>query len=75
MSATQTLTMMDIQGTMPNQEQEFWQANYWDAVTGRDRRMDGVFLYAVRTTGVYCKPSCPFGYTRIEAHMANDFMG
>jgi AraC family transcriptional regulator of adaptative response/methylated-DNA-[protein]-cysteine methyltransferase len=21
--------------------------------------MDGVFLYAVRTTGVYCKPSCP----------------
>lgn len=59
MSATQTLTMMDVQSTMPNQEQEFWQANYWDAVTGRDRRMDGVFLYAVRTTGVYCKPSCP----------------
>ena len=50
--------MMDVQGTMPNQEQEFWRANYWDAVAGRDGRMDGVFLYAVRTTGVYCKPSC-----------------
>jgi AraC family transcriptional regulator, regulatory protein of adaptative response / methylated-DNA-[protein]-cysteine methyltransferase len=59
MATTQTITMMDVQGTMPNQEQEFWQANYWDAVTGRDGRMDGVFLYAVRTTGVYCKPSCP----------------
>ena len=58
MNATQRLTMMDVQSTMPNQEQEFWQANYWDAVTGRDHRMDGVFLYAVRTTGVYCKPSC-----------------
>ena len=57
--ATQTLTMMDVQGTMPNQEQEFWQANYWDAVAGRDGRMDGVFLYAVGTTGVFCKPSCP----------------
>jgi AraC family transcriptional regulator, regulatory protein of adaptative response / methylated-DNA-[protein]-cysteine methyltransferase len=60
MATPQTLTMMDVQGTMPDdQEQEFWQANYWDAVAVRDRRMDGVFLYAVRTTGVYCKPSCP----------------
>ena len=60
MATTQTLTMMDVRSTMPtNQEQEFWQASYWDAVTAHDARMDGVFLYAVRTTGVYCKPSCP----------------
>jgi AraC family transcriptional regulator of adaptative response/methylated-DNA-[protein]-cysteine methyltransferase len=25
----------------------------------RDRRADGQFVYAVRTTGVYCRPSCP----------------
>jgi AraC family transcriptional regulator of adaptative response/methylated-DNA-[protein]-cysteine methyltransferase len=30
----------------------------WDAVVTRDREQDGRFVYAVRTTGVYCKPSC-----------------
>jgi len=30
----------------------------WAAVLGRDRRGDGAFYYAVRTTGVYCQPSC-----------------
>ena len=28
------------------------------AVAGRDRRADGAFVYAVRTTGVFCRPSC-----------------
>ena len=26
---------------------------------GRDKRFDGVFYVAVRTTGIYCRPSCP----------------
>jgi len=30
----------------------------WEAVRRRDRTADGVFYYAVRTTGVYCRPSC-----------------
>jgi len=30
----------------------------WAAVVRRDAEADGVFLYAVRTTGVYCRPSC-----------------
>ena len=29
------------------------------AVESRDRRFDGVFYTAVRTTGIYCRPSCP----------------
>lgn len=29
------------------------------AVKSRDRRFDGVFFTAVRTTGIYCRPSCP----------------
>ena len=29
------------------------------AVLSRDRRFDGVFYTAVRTTGIYCRPSCP----------------
>ena len=45
---------------MPNRvEQDFWRANYWDAVAARDRSMDGVFYYAVLSTGIYCRPSCP----------------
>jgi AraC family transcriptional regulator of adaptative response / DNA-3-methyladenine glycosylase II len=29
------------------------------AVHSRDARFDGVFYTAVRTTGIYCRPSCP----------------
>ncbi len=29
------------------------------AVTARDTRFDGCFVTAVRTTGIYCRPSCP----------------
>jgi AraC family transcriptional regulator of adaptative response/methylated-DNA-[protein]-cysteine methyltransferase len=32
---------------------------FWRAVLARDARMDGAFVYAVRSTGVYCRPSCP----------------
>ena len=30
----------------------------WNAVVRRDRNADGHFYYCVRTTGVYCRPSC-----------------
>lgn len=30
----------------------------WAAVVRRDRRADGAFFYSVKTTGVYCRPSC-----------------
>ncbi len=29
------------------------------AVASRDARFDGCFVHAVRTTGIYCRPSCP----------------
>jgi AraC family transcriptional regulator, regulatory protein of adaptative response / methylated-DNA-[protein]-cysteine methyltransferase len=32
---------------------------YWSAVTNRDARFDGAFVYAVRSTGIYCRPGCP----------------
>jgi AraC family transcriptional regulator of adaptative response/methylated-DNA-[protein]-cysteine methyltransferase len=31
----------------------------WEAVVRKDRSADGRFYYSVRTTGVYCRPSCP----------------
>jgi AraC family transcriptional regulator of adaptative response/methylated-DNA-[protein]-cysteine methyltransferase len=38
----------------------------WHAVLERDRRYDGLFVYAVRSTGVYCRPSCPSRRPRPE---------
>jgi AraC family transcriptional regulator of adaptative response/methylated-DNA-[protein]-cysteine methyltransferase len=29
------------------------------AVASRDTRLDSAFVYAVRSTGIYCRPSCP----------------
>jgi AraC family transcriptional regulator of adaptative response/methylated-DNA-[protein]-cysteine methyltransferase len=34
-------------------------ARRWRIVLSRDRRFDGTFVYAVRSTGIYCRPSCP----------------
>src|SRR3972149_1241320 len=31
----------------------------WAAVRARDTRYDGRFVYAVRSTGIFCRPSCP----------------
>ena len=31
----------------------------WQAVCARDAARDGQFVFAVRSTGIYCRPSCP----------------
>ncbi len=31
----------------------------WAAFSARNRAFDGMFVGAVKTTGIYCKPSCP----------------
>lgn len=38
----------------------------WAALVRRDPAADGVFCYAVRTTGIYCRPSCPARLARRE---------
>ena len=35
------------------------ESSRWRAVASRSREADGSFVFAVRTTGVYCRPSCP----------------
>jgi|SRR5579862_427783 len=35
------------------------ESSYWQAVLARDARADGAFFFAVRSTSVYCRPSCP----------------
>src|ERR1700722_7207068 len=38
----------------------------WRAVEARDRGEDGKFVYAVRSPGIYCRPSCPSRKPRRE---------
>jgi AraC family transcriptional regulator of adaptative response/methylated-DNA-[protein]-cysteine methyltransferase len=38
----------------------------WQAIQSRDRAADGQFVYAVRSTGIYCRPSCPSRKPRRE---------
>ena len=38
----------------------------WTAFAARDRSYDGRFVGAVKTTGIYCKPSCPARHPKRE---------
>lgn len=38
----------------------------WEAVLNRDASRDGSFVFAVRSTGIYCRPSCPARRPRRE---------
>lgn len=37
----------------------FDEARAWQQVLARDAAADGVFVYAVTTTGIFCRPTCP----------------
>lgn len=38
----------------------------WEIVRERDARYDGAFVFGVRSTGIYCRPSCPSKRPRPE---------
>lgn len=38
----------------------------WQAVTTRDKTADGAFFYAVKSTGVFCRPGCPSRLPKID---------
>jgi AraC family transcriptional regulator, regulatory protein of adaptative response / methylated-DNA-[protein]-cysteine methyltransferase len=31
----------------------------WHGIVGKDANLDGQYFFAVKTTGIYCRPSCP----------------
>jgi len=43
-----------------------YEEGYWQAVIERDKEANGRFVYGVRSTGIYCKPSCPSRKPRRE---------
>jgi len=49
---------MDVQ-TQVTREQSLTEEDKWLAALNRSDDFDGVFVFAVRSTGVYCRPSCP----------------
>src|SRR5579863_10424782 len=42
------------------------ESQWWQAVQARDAHQDGQFVFAVSSTGVYCRPSCPSRRPRRE---------
>jgi AraC family transcriptional regulator of adaptative response/methylated-DNA-[protein]-cysteine methyltransferase len=56
---TQNSNDMATKQTAQPTAQNVTEAERWQAVLDRDASRDGQFVYAVATTGVYCRPSCP----------------
>lgn len=50
----------------PRHAQTSRMTSMWNSVVARDRHADGAFVYAVSSTGVYCRPSCPSRRPRRE---------
>ena len=42
----------------------------WAAIIARDAAADGRFVYSVKTTGVYCRPSCPARRARFSQNVS-----
>src|SRR5438552_7043099 len=57
----ETASAANMPATMPTAPDSQWQA-----VVARDSASDGKFVFAVSSTGVYCRPSCPSKRPRRE---------
>jgi AraC family transcriptional regulator of adaptative response/methylated-DNA-[protein]-cysteine methyltransferase len=53
MPASQSKTVASVGATAQRDDRR------WNAVLARDAGRDGEFVFAVSSTGVYCRPSCP----------------
>ncbi len=64
--------MLGIQQTKPGLEEvsknrpELSDYEKWTAVLSRYETKDRTFVFGVRTTGVYCRPSCPGKHPHVE---------
>ncbi|MDI7861787.1 bifunctional DNA-binding transcriptional regulator/O6-methylguanine-DNA methyltransferase Ada [Rhizobiaceae bacterium n13] len=55
------IPITDAEPRLPATEDRWWQA-----IAERDAAFDGQFVFSVRTTGVYCRPSCPARHAKPE---------
>src|SRR5437667_1935562 len=65
---TNAILAMNPESDMPSRQSKASGADdqSWGAVVARDSAHDGEFVFAVSTTGVYCRPSCPARRPRRE---------
>ena len=59
-------TNFELEDAARNRQGLASQADKWKAVLARDETQDGTFVFGVRSTGIYCKPSCPARHPHIE---------
>src|SRR5205809_6757072 len=59
-------TNFELEDAARNREGPASEADKWKAVLTRDETQDGTFVFGVRSTGIYCKPSCPARHPHIE---------
>ena len=62
MTTTNAILNLEAAGSMVSTSENSW----WQAVLERDPTQDGRFFFAVSSTGVYCRPSCPARRPRRE---------
>lgn len=66
---TNAILAMNSESEMPSPQpkpSDRSEDQFWSAVVTRDSARDGEFVFAVSTTGVYCRPSCPARRPRRE---------
>src|SRR3954469_7617995 len=62
MTTSAILNPAESTNDMAPQSENLW----WQAIAARDLTYDGKFVFAVSSTGVYCRPSCPSRRPRRE---------
>jgi AraC family transcriptional regulator, regulatory protein of adaptative response / methylated-DNA-[protein]-cysteine methyltransferase len=50
--------LAQLHGTLEHHDNALSDDEKWKAVLSRDDSFDGAFVFAVRSTGIYCRPSC-----------------
>ncbi len=63
---TEEKAMPPTSQPVPAQTLERINARRWQAVVERNRSLDGAFVFAVSSTGIFCRPSCPAKRPRPE---------
>jgi AraC family transcriptional regulator of adaptative response/methylated-DNA-[protein]-cysteine methyltransferase len=66
---TNEILTMSVESEMPafpTTTSHLVQDRFWSAVVARDSHRDGDFVFAVSSTGIYCRPSCPARRPRRE---------
>jgi AraC family transcriptional regulator of adaptative response/methylated-DNA-[protein]-cysteine methyltransferase len=63
---TNAILNLSEAGDMANVNKQVPDLGRWQSVLARDADQDGKFVFAVSSTGIYCRPSCPSRRPRRE---------